>query len=241
MAIWVCSDWHCQPDLLLKAVADWVRQGKEGHHRLVGNGDLFDIIPLGRKKWESADSIKQLAGALDGYPFDYVAGNHDPYPDMKNLMAMYPNITVHRRMEVREQGRDYCFDHGHRWAVDWGFLGISRIAPGVVEFMVEHAPGLWYWICKRLGWLASQQTPGEASGKEGERITKMIRVIWAGATKYALGHGCCIIVGHTHMAARSEKAISKNMGFQAYLVDDGDIIDGTFVEITDDAQLRFLS
>ena len=105
MAIWVSSDWHCDPERLKEAVVSWVCLGKEGDHRLIGNGDLFDILPLGRAKWSNAASIEQLARLLDGYPFDYVAGNHDPYAIMKKLMAPYSNITVRKQWELKEGGR----------------------------------------------------------------------------------------------------------------------------------------
>lgn len=240
MAIWVSSDWHCDPCELKKAVVDWICLGKEGKHHLVGDGDLFDILPWGTKKWEQPASIKQLAKLLDGYPFDYVAGNHDPYTIIKKLMVPYSNITVHKRLELEESGRTYFFTHGHRWAVDWGFLGLRRIAPWVVETMVDAAPGLWYRFCRWRGWLASHPTPGASAGKEKERITNLTRIIWAGASDYALKGGCCVVLGHTHTTGRREHGVSKEVGFQAYMVDDGNLPDGTYVEITNDARLRFL-
>ena len=92
MAIWVSSDWHCDPDKLKEVVVNWISRGKEGNLRLVGDGDLFDILPWGKEKWEQPASIEQMAKLLDSYPFDYVAGNHDPYNIMDRLMAPYPNI-----------------------------------------------------------------------------------------------------------------------------------------------------
>ena len=71
MAIWVSSDWHCEPEKLKKTVEAWITLGKEGGHRLIGAGDLFDIIPLGKKQWKQADSIDRLVELLDGYDFDY--------------------------------------------------------------------------------------------------------------------------------------------------------------------------
>ncbi len=241
MAIWVSSDWHCQPDKLKVDVLEWISQGKLGNHRLVADGDLFDILPLGIKQWQSAASIGQLAKMLDGYPFDYVAGNHDPYPTMKKLFAPYSNIKLHRRLEINEGGKKYIIVHGHRWSVDWGFLGLSKIAPSVVEFMTDHAPSLWYWICKRMGWLASPTDTGVPSGKERERINNMIMVIWSGATKFAIKRDCCVIIGHTHTACQSKRAVSTEQGLFTYLVDDGDLGDGTYVEITDAARLKFMA
>jgi len=239
-AIWVSSDWHCDPGELKKAVVDWITQGKAGNYQLVGDGDLFNILPWGREKWDGAASIEELAKLLGDYPFDYVAGNHDPYRIMKDLMAPYPNIRVHRRLRLEREGRKYLLVHGHRWAVDWGFLGLRRIAPWIVETMVDIAPGWWYRFCRWRGWLATGPAAGSSTGKEKERITNLTRVIWAGATNHALRKGCCVILGHTHTSARCEQGISKECGFPAYMVDDGDLPDGTYVEIRHDARLKFL-
>lgn len=234
MAIWVSSDWHCDPYKLKKAVVDWIGLGKEGNNRLIGDGDLFDILPLGRKMWEQPESIGELVKLLDGYPFDYVAGNHDPYKIMKELMAPYSNITVRKRLELKERGRKYFFTHGHRWAIDWAWL--RWIAPWIVERLVDIAPGPWYRFCRRMGWLAHHPTPG----KEEEVITNLTRIIWAGASDHALKNNCCVVLGHTHTTGRREHGISKKVGFQTYTVDGGNLPDGTYVEITDDVELRFL-
>lgn len=240
MAIWVSSDWHCETEKLKEAVVQWISLGKEGNHRLIGNGDLFDILPLGTKKWEQAHAIDELVELLGDYKFDYVAGNHDYYNYMKGRMATYPNIEVHKRLKVEEGERTYFITHGHRWAIDWGFLGLRRIAPWFVEKMVEYCPRPWYWLCRRLGWLASQPDPGASAGEEQNRITKLIRTIWAGAADHALKNECCVIIGHTHTTGRRERGISQQVGAQAYMVDDGNLPDGTYVEITYDAHLKFL-
>jgi predicted phosphodiesterase len=240
MAIWVSSDWHCNPDELKQAVVDWIVQGKEGNHHLVGDGDLFDILPWGRERWTQPTSVEELNEVLNDYPFDYVAGNHDPYNVMKNMMASYPNITVHKRLELEECGRKYFITHGHRWAVDWGFLGLRYIAPWIVELMVDIAPGLWYRFCRSRGWLASRLDTAAPSGREKDKITRLTRIVWAGASDHALKRDCCVVLGHTHTISRRERGISKEQGFQAYMVDDGNLPDGTYVEITDDARLRFL-
>jgi len=149
-----------------------------------------------------------MATLLDRYPFDYVAGNHDPYNIMVKLMDPYPNITVHKRLALHQRARKYFFTHGHRWAIDWGFLGLRHIAPWIVETMVDVAPGLWYRFCRSRGWLASHPTSGTASGKETERITKLTRIIWAGASEHALNNDCCVVIGHTHTKLAGESAAS---------------------------------
>ena len=240
MAIWVSSDWHCDPGGLKQAVMEWINRGKAGGHRLIGDGDLFDILLLGRMLFQNAASVEQLATLLDGYPFDYVAGNHDPYNIVRKIMASYTNITMHRQLRIEENGRRYFLTHGHRWAVDWGFLRLRHIAPRLVETMVNVASGPWYWLCRRVGWLASRPAAGAPAGKELQRINKLIRVIWAGASHHALKQDCCVILGHTHAAGSRQRGISKEAGFLAYMVDDGDLPEGTFVEITGDAVMKFL-
>jgi hypothetical protein len=106
--------------------------------------------------------------------------------------------------------------------------------------MVDVALGLWYRFCRRVGWLASRPTPGASACEEKERITKLTRVIWAGASDHALKNDCCVVIGHTHTTGLREKGISKKVGFQAYMLDDGNLPDGTYGEITGDAELKFL-
>ncbi|MBM3131449.1 MAG: hypothetical protein FJZ95_00215 [Chloroflexi bacterium] len=231
MAIWVSSDWHCEPGKLKGAVAEWIKRGKEGNHRLIAAGDLFDILPLGKKHCKNPDSIKELAAILDGYTFEYVAGNHDPYGTMKKLLAPYPNIKLLKRLEIEDSGRKYYITHGHQWAIDWGYLGLRRVAPRFVEFMVRWFPSLWYRICRWRGWLARPGAAEKTPGKESQHITKLTRIIWGGAADHALRKNCCVILGHTHTVCRHERALSREEGFQAYVLDDGDLTDGTYVEI----------
>ena len=239
---WVSSDWHCDQNKLKETVEKWIKQGKEEGHRLIGGGDLFDILPLGRKVWNSAASIKQLAAALDGYSFDYVAGNHDPYGDMKGLMAPYPNISMHKRMVFESGGRTFFVTHGHRWSIDWGFLRLRNIAPPVVEFLANSPlRSLWYRFCRSRGWLARHPHPNPRPGKEHEQINNLTRIIWAGASDHAIKKNCCVVIGHTHTTGRRERGVSKKNPSQTYMIDDGNLPDGTYVKITGkDAELAFL-
>lgn len=240
MATLVSSDWHCGPEELKEDIVKWITLGKEGNHRLIGAGDLFNIIPLGKKQWTQANSIDQLAKSLDGYPFDYVAGNHDYYSYMKKRMASYSNIKVQKRLVITVEGRTYYITHGHRWAIDWGFFGLRHIAPWLVEKMVEYMPNIWYWFCRRVGWLASQRNPDSTEEKEQRKITKLIRTIWAGAASHALKNDCCVILGHTHTTGRRERGICRKELTQAYMVDDGYMQDRSYVEITKDAVIKYL-
>ena len=155
-------------------------------------------------------------------------------------MAAYPNIAIHKRLEIEWQERKYFFTHGHRWAIDWGWLGLRRVAPWFVEIMVDIAPSWWYKFCRWRGWLASHPTRGAAIGRERERITNLSRIIWAGAADHALKHDCCVVLGHNHTAGRRERAASREIGSQSYMLDEGDLPDGTYAEITDDARVQWL-
>ncbi|MDD5093496.1 MAG: hypothetical protein PHV74_03830 [Dehalococcoidia bacterium] len=245
MAIWISSDWHCDPEGLRPGVVEWITLGKQGKHRLIGDGDMFNILPLGKKKWQQAAACKQLGELLGDYPFDYVAGNHDPYGVMVELMKPYPNIKVYKnQLEVEEGGRKYYITHGHRWSIDWGFLGLKHIAPPVVEFLVNTPllRDLWYRICRWRGWMASDlKKASPVSGKEQDKINKFIRIIWGGADKHALENNCCVIIGHTHTSGIHRRGVSRSLPSQAYMMDDGDIqVDGSYVEITKDAELQWL-
>ena len=246
MAVWVSSDWHCEPGKLKDNVVNWVCTGKKANHRLIGNGDLFDILPYGRKEWEPPTqpvALQEFLELLGGYDFDYVTGNHDPYSVMRKLLAGYPNIKVHRKSlaVAGEEGRQYFLTHGHRWAIDWGFFRLRQIAPPLVEFMVEYFPNQWYGICRHMGWLASQPSPWRWKGKETERITNLTRVIWGGATQHALKETCCVVLGHTHTVGRQETTPVGQRVCCAYVVDGGDLgRDGSYVEIAKDAEVKFL-
>jgi len=233
MAIWISSDWHCSPEGLREGVEQWLRLGKEGGHRLIGAGDLFDILPLGEKQWKSnSESISQLAMALDGYPFDYVTGNHDPHGTMVKLMAAHPNINMHKGLEFEHQGRKFFVTHGHRWAIDWGFLGLSRIAPPVVEFLTNSPlKGLWYRICRWRGWLASHEEQKDTTGKESQSINNLTRIIWKGASEHALKKNCCVILGHTHTTGYRGRGKGREEPFEAYMADGGNLPDGSYMEI----------
>lgn len=240
MATWVSSDWHCQPDGLKDEVVKWIRLGRQGNHRLVGSGDLFDILPLGKKKWKRAPVFEQLKDELGECEFCYVAGNHDPHRTMQELVSPYLKNKVMKNLTLQEGDREYLITHGHRWSIDWGFLGLRHVAPSLVEFMVDYYPRLWNWICRRAGWLASQSCPDASESREKERITNLTRIIWGGASQHALKRDCCVVLGHTHTTGRRERGIGKHLGSQAYMIDAGNLPDGSYVEIDRDAKIEWL-
>jgi predicted phosphodiesterase len=177
---------------------------------------------------------------LGGHDFTYVAGNHDPYRIMRGLLDPDLRAGLVRRLELRQDGRSYLVTHGHRWSIDWGFLGLRHVAPHIVEFMVDYLPRTWRWFCRRMGWLASERPDGESQPREDERITRLTRIVWEGASSHALKNGRCVVVGHTHTTGRRERGVSGAVGTETYMVDGGDLPDGSYVEITSDAGLAWL-
>ncbi|MDP2659426.1 MAG: hypothetical protein Q8R28_01675 [Dehalococcoidia bacterium] len=234
----VCSDTHNQPGELKEYVRYWIRRGKAGNMRLIGAGDWFDFLPLGIEQWSPVSpSVVQLMEELDGYPLHLVEGNHDPLQWLAGIFQIYPNILVSHDYQFCTHDRTYHVSHGHQYSLDWGYLGLNNFAPHLVEWMVRHHPTAWYRFCKSRNWLASLDLPG---GVEHETLTPLSRIIRAGAQRSAVEHKRCEIFGHTHLSGRETIGVSSRAGFRSVWVDCGNLPDGTYCNITDDARLMFL-
>lgn len=237
--IFESSDWHCEPDGLIDEAKEFIRRGKAAKAMIVGCGDLLNLLPLGREKFKGARVVKELVQSLDGYPFYYVSGNHDPYKWVAELFRDFPNVTVVKRLERELEGRVYLFSHGHQWAIDWAFL--RHFAPRFVEFMVDWFPKLWYRFCRRMGWMASEAKPKAATGhRERQKYDDFTGLIWRNGIRLAQHHGCCVILGHTHTSAELKRFVDENTGIVSVMVDGGDLRDGTYVVVDRDAHLEHL-
>lgn len=236
--IWVCSDVHCDPDYVPPNFLKWIEEGKKQKAILIVAGDLLNILPWGRDKWSrQSPSIRQINEALEYFILFAVPGNHDPEKELKRVVfPSHIHVTSSANL-VRYFNLNYYITHGHQWALDWGILGLNRVAPSFVEFMVKYFPSQWYRYCKARGWLASKQKP---SGIEHEPITKLTRIVWKGAVDHAVKKKVCVIHGHTHCNEWSTYATKKDATQTTYHIDCGDINDGTFCEITDDARRKWI-
>jgi len=237
--IFASSDWHCDPDSLIDEAKEFIRRGKEAKTMLVGGGDLLNLLPIGREKFKGARVVNELVQALDGYPFHYVSGNHDPYRWVVELFRDFPNIKVMKWLEGELGGQAYFFTHGHQWAIDWAFL--RHFAPRFVEFMVDYFPKLWYRFCKRMGWMASEAKRQTGAGyRERQKYNDLTGIIWRGGIRFAQHRGCCVILGHTHTSGELKRFTGGNMGIISLMVDGGDLRDGTYVVVDSDARLVYL-
>lgn len=213
------SDSHCQPDKLSPNVVYIVDKARKEKEPLVAVGDLFDLLPLGYDAFVGCKAIQEFVELLDGYPLEYVAGNHDPYRWVKKLFAPYDNISVHKRLDAY----GFHFRHGHGWSADWRIL--RHFASGLVEFMTDYFPRPWYWLSKRMGWIPSAKKPIE--NEESTEYNKAIARVWDNATKHAQRHGITVIIGHTHAAGRLETLYG---GRRIVFADGGDLKEGTYLK-----------
>jgi len=58
--IFESSDWHCGPDGLSEEAKEFITRGKDATATIVGCGDLFNLLPLGREKFEGSSAVKEL-------------------------------------------------------------------------------------------------------------------------------------------------------------------------------------
>lgn len=240
LGVAIASDVHNQPDGLKECASDWIHRGIFAKHRLVGAGDWFDLLPLGRSRWSSSSpAVLQLARELDGYELELVEGNHDPYAWLRDLFLPWPNISVLHELNILDPDNNHAYriSHGYQWSIDWGYLKLNTIMPPVIEWIVARNPEAWYKFCKSHNWLASLDPE---AGIEHETLTPLTRVIRAGATRSAANHNRCEIFGHTHLSGEETVGVSSRAGFRRVYVDCGNLPDTTYCLITDDARIRFM-
>lgn len=228
MRILESSDWHCGPDELTPEAREFIRLGKKIGALLIGNGDLFNFLPLGRDKYRKAKVFKEFVEELNGYPFVYITGNHDPFFWVVEELSGIPNIKILKGAEILSGGRRYHFFHGHQRS-EWSIL--QHIAPDIVEFMVDNFPRQWYWLCEKLGWLSFyQKLKAQLGGqKERNKFNAMTLAVQDAWRKYAEKREISVVIGHTHKATLSywfDFDRKKN-----FLVDGGNLGDGTFCRI----------
>ncbi len=227
----VSSDWHCQPDELIPQAREIIGKAEPGKDILVGVGDLFDFLPLGKDRFKNSKAIDDFILALGGQTFYYVAGNHDPYPWVKERFKDYPNVMVVRHRSFEDK---WYFRHGHGWSHNWWFL--RHFAAGFVEFMTDHLPRLWYWFSRRMGWIPSKHREAAHVGgpRERHKYNDKVGIVWRNAIQHAQHNNISVIVGHTHCSGILKRAMN---GLKAVIADGGDLRDGTYLLIDDDIQL----
>jgi hypothetical protein len=220
--IFESSDWHSGPDVLPDYVLQWIALGKKKGARLIGNGDLFDLVLYPHDDYLQGNARLVLLLALNGYPFEYITGNHDPLNFVKKL-ELPDNIKVSKSLDIW----GWHFEHGYQRALDWSVL--SKVAPTFTNFMVDHAPHVWRCISLHMGWIASGVKP-ELDG-EHTNYTKFISTIHRAYLIFGQKQNRNCVIGHTHAAfeAKAWKVLH-----ECSLLDGGNLRDGSYVVIDKD-------
>ena len=228
----VCSDAHNNPQALNPHTRAIIELGAKEKQVVIFDGDTFNILPWGYKKWMGCPCIEEFKAVVysTGCIVGVVDGNHDPYKYLLKLLfedsdsagaaAVFHKVLALDGIEIR---------HGHRWAVDWAVL--RHIAPPIVEFMTDHFPALWYKICKWMGWLPSLKKDRWWGLKSSDDYQKAVLAGWMGALGYAHKHNKRLIVGHTHQFGQVTRGDEGGI----VLADGGALRDGKFYEVKDGA------
>ena len=228
------SDWHCGPEGLSEDAKEFIRKGKALGATLVGNGDLFNLLPIGFDAFVNCAAIRQFEEEIGDYQFYYVAGNHDPYKWVKKLFGHMPNVTVKRHVELDR----FYFTHGHPWSFDWWLL--RHIAPQLVTFMVDVFPNQWNWFCGKVGWLPGKiKEDVKQERRETTDYGTAVGKVWDAALKHAQKNDQIVIVGHTHCSGRMLGAIEYII--TTVFADGGLLKDTTYMRIEESkASLLYL-
>jgi len=215
------SDWHQNPYGLGQGVVRFIRMGQRQGAILIGNGDLFDLVIYGVKKYKGSETIKDFKRVLDSYPFFYVCGNHDPDHMVRQVLKDMPNVIILNSCDIG----DWHFEHGDRLAIDWGWLRPVYLWAAGVALRV--CPRAWLKFCEWRGW----KRPGTPhnpppSGTESEGYTDLVGIVWGNALKEAEKSKLNFCIGHTH----TPRMILSATG-HGHVVDGGDLNDGSYIEI----------
>lgn len=203
MVIHESSDWHIHPEGLSSQVKKWIADGREEQAILIGNGDLSEFMYCRWQDFVGSRAVSEFEKALDGYPFTYIANNHDPIRFVRKVYDHIPNIEIVEEKDIMVGDTLYHFEHGSRFAVDWGCL------QKVNHWIASWFPGFWLWWQNIRGRLPSQlkeKASPDMLGKESERYKYHTGIIWRNALRDALKRNAVVIIGHTHTYGRHELA-----------------------------------
>lgn len=215
------SDWHQNPYGLGPGVDRFIHMARREGATLIGDGDLLDMVIFGADKFKNCQTINDLKCALGGYPFIYVAGNHDPDYMVRQVLGDVPNIIIVNSCDID----NWHFEHGDRLAVDWSwlrpfYLWLAKVAPHI-------CPKAWLKFCEWRKW----KRPGtlhnpSPTGTETEQYNDMTGIVWGNALKEAEKSHLNFCIGHTH----DPKMILSSAPYGT-VIDDGDLNDGSYVQI----------
>ena len=231
----VSSDWHREPELIItNRDMGFLQMAAKIDAPVIINGDLMDLIIFGIEGYSGSALVKSLRYFVPPRGLFLTLGNHSVRLSwLRRLFKDTPGVRIARSWDLEIGGQLWHFEHGHRFAVDWGPLGPLYTA--IAETFLYVNPKLWYSISKRCGWVTSaHKTTALNAGeiRESQRYALATWAIWARAVKYAINHQVNVAIGHTHQAV----VLPVYQGLNTFQVaDSGDfkedgsylIIDGT--------------
>lgn len=220
------SDLHLDPgEEIPPQLHSLSRLAEEQEAALVLNGDNLNLVPWGLREWHTRKGSQTIRDFIDAIPRkSYVlAGNHDPYEWLCEVLRV-DLVRVERSLDVYVGDALWHFQHGHIRS-DWYFW--RHFAPGLVTWMTEVHPSLWYSICRRFGWL-----PGTLKKEQGEseRYTLLTLATHSAWRRHSEKIRANICIGHTHFATTSPRFVGREL--RTPFADGGDLRDGTYLVIS---------
>ena len=231
----VSSDWHRRPETPI-AYKDlrFLEMAAEMNVPAIINDDLLDLIIFGIDQYSDSIVVRSLQESIPPKGVFLTLGNHSVRLSwLRRLFKDNPEVRIARAWDLEIGGQLWHFEHGDKFAVDWGPLGPLYTA--IAETFLYVNPKLWYGISKQCGWVTSTyRTKANDNGgiRESQRYALATWAIWARAVKYAINHQVNVAIGHTHQAV----VLPVYQGLNTFQVaDSGDfkedgsylIIDGT--------------
>ena len=224
--ILVSSDWHLSPtDHLKYEHKEFLRMCAEKGTRGILNGDILDIIIWGIEAYRNSPIIFELKQYIPPQGIDYIMGNHEASRAwMAELFADKNTVRISKQLELKLGPHQWHFEHGDRWAMDWGFF--RWFYTWFAENAARINRPLWLRFCKWRGWIKYDELR-VPQAMEAITYNKWKVVNWARALDWAAQKGTNFGMGHTH----SQVIIDADW---VTLEDDGNMdISSNYVEITE--------
>lgn len=214
MIVYCSSDWHCSPQGLTQPVKQFIHKARVDADLIVGAGDLFDLMEYPWKEFVDCKAVQEFSEELEGKPFIYVAGNHDPAKYVRRVIAI-PNVQiVHRKFPLNVGERTYHFTHGHQWGFWWSWLRYLS------DMLIVIAPPIYHYWLNRVS-----PRKAKESG-EKEKYNLFTGRVHSRASQFAEQNDIVVVLGHTHKPWFAGD-------WKSYIMyDDGDMLDSkTYLRI----------
>lgn len=228
----VSSDWHRQPDApITDRDIRFLRMAAEMDVPVIINDDLLDLIIFGIDKYSNSIVVRSLKEAIPPRGIFLTLGNHSVRLSwLRKLFKDTPGVHIAKAWDLEIGHHLWHFEHGDRFAVDWGPL--RPLYTAIAESFLRINPKLWYVISKRCGWVTStyRMKANDVGGiRESQKYALATWAIRARMVQYAIKNRMNVAIGHTHMPTVIP-VYQGSIGFQ--VADSGDFKeDGSYLII----------